>query len=144
MESGSGDFPGRNGFRVTATQMTDDPEVVRRAAGGRMIAIAARGHQRLGAEVGGFVEVPADEGDRAARIQRMTLDAVLAKFPGTDEGAVDPLDALSVTAEPCLGDPVQQGESRRVCELALVRAQVLNDRGMVAGSREGTGFRDNG
>jgi len=109
-----------------------------------MIAIAAGGHQRLSAEVGGLVEVPADEGDRAARIQRMTLDTMLAELTGTDEGAVDPLDALGVTAKPCLGDAVQESQRRRVCELALVRAQVLNDRGMVAGSREGSRFSDDG
>ena len=74
----------------------------------------------------------------------MTLDAMFAERTGPDEGAVDPLDALIVAAEPCLGDAVQQGESRIVCELALAGAQVLYDRGMVAGGREGAGFRDNG
>ena len=74
----------------------------------------------------------------------MTLDAMFAKVPGAGQGAIDPLDPLIVPPEPCLGDAVQQGESRSVCELALAGAQVLYDRGMVAGGREGTGFRDDG
>jgi len=56
-----------------------------------MIAVAARGHEGLRAEIGGFGEVAAHQGDGAARVQRMTLDAVFATLPGLDPR--DPLRA---------------------------------------------------
>src|SRR5207247_8675606 len=79
-------------------------------------------------------------GDRAARIQRMTLEAVLAQGTRIRQGLIEPLEAVLVPAEPRLGDAVQQSEGR-IGELALVaRAQELDDRGVVAGSRERAGF----
>ena len=127
---------------MTAAEMTDDPEIVGRAARGGVIAVAACRHQGLGAEIGCNAEVAADEGDGAARVQRMTLDAMLAELARPGQGAIDPLQALVVAAEPRLRDAVEQLEGR-ILELALVaRAQELDDRGMMAGSRECAGFCD--
>ena len=113
--------------------MTDDPQVVRGAAGRRVIAVAARGHQGLRAEIGRFGEVTADEGDCTPGVERMALDAMLAALTRSGEGLIDPLEALFVPAEPRLRDAVEQGEGR-IGELALVaRAQELDYRGMVTG-----------
>src|SRR6266699_1708669 len=139
-----GDLPRGNGLGVAAAQMADDAQVVRGAAGRGVIAIAARGHQGLRAEVGGFGEVTADEGDRAPRVERMTLDAMLAALPRRGEGLIDPLETLFVPTEPRLRDAVEQGEGG-LGELALVaRAQELDYRGMVAGGRECAGLCDDG
>src|SRR6266850_2683731 len=124
--------------------MADDTQVVRGAAGRGVIAIAARGHQGLRAEVSGLGEVTADEGDRAPGVERMTLDAMLAALARCGEGLIDPLETLFVPAEPRLRDAVEQGEGG-LGELALVaRGQELDYRGMVAGGRECAGFGDDG
>jgi hypothetical protein len=84
----------------------------------------------------------ADEGDGTARVERVTLDAVLALLARVRERAIDPLDALCMAAKARLRDAVEQREGR-ILELALLaRAQELDDRGMVAGSRESAGFCD--
>ena len=106
-------------FGVTATQMADDAQIVRGAAGRGVIAVAARGHQGLGAEIGRFGEVAADEGDGAARVERVTLDAMLAELARPAQGAIDPLQALFVAAEPRLRDAVEQREGR-ILELTLL------------------------
>ncbi|PYO86878.1 MAG: hypothetical protein DMD66_12230 [Gemmatimonadetes bacterium] len=107
-----------------------------------MIAVAARRHQRLRTEIGRFGQVAADEGDRAARVERMTFDAVLAKLARLVQRAIDPLQTLFMPAQPRLGDAVQQRKGR-ILELALLaRAQELYDCGMVTGSRECAGFCD--
>src|SRR6185503_4768283 len=124
--------------------MADDPQVVRGAAGRGVIAIAARGHQGLRAEIGRFREVPADEGDRAPGVERMSLDAMLPALTRAGEGLIDPLETLCVPAEPRLRDAIEQGECR-VGQLRLIaRAQELDYRGMVAGGRECAGFGDDG
>src|SRR6059036_2789628 len=84
--------------------MADDAQVVGGAAGGGVIAIAARGHQGLGAEIGRLGEVAADEGDRAPRVEGMALDAMLVALTGRDKGLIDPLQALLVTAQARLRD----------------------------------------
>jgi hypothetical protein len=66
-----------------------------------VIAVAARGHQGLRAEIGGFGEVAAEEGDRPPRVERVTLDAMLAALTGGGEGLVDPLEALFVPGRAC-------------------------------------------
>ena len=107
-----------------------------------MIAVAARRHQGLGAEIGRFGEVAADQGDRAARVERMPLDAVLAALTRPVQRAIDPLETLLMPAQPRLGDAVQQRKGR-ILELALLaRAQELYDCGMLTGSRESAGFCD--
>jgi len=114
--------------------MADDAQIVRGAAGRGVIAVAARGHQGLGAEIGGFGEVAAEEGDRAPRVERVTFDAMLLALTRSGEGLIDPLEALFVPAEPRQRDAVEQGEGR-IGELARVaRGQELDYRGMVAGA----------
>src|SRR5260370_23025629 len=90
--------------------------------------------------MGRFGQVAADEGDGAARVERMPLDAVLGKLARPVQRAIDPLETLFMPAQPRLGDAVQQRKGR-ILELALLaRAQELYDRGMVTGSREFADF----
>src|SRR6266511_1369801 len=124
--------------------MADDAQVVRGAASRGVIAIAARGHEGLRAEIGRFGEVTADEGDRAPRVEGMALDAMLVALTRGGESPIDPLPALVVPAEPRLRDAIEQREGR-IGELGLVaRAQELDYRGMVAGGRGCAGFCDDG
>src|SRR5439155_9063518 len=131
VERSGRDLPGGDGFGVTAAEMTDDPEIVGRAARGGMIAVSARRHQGLGYEFGRCGEVGADEGDGAARVERMTLDAMLAELARPAQGAIDPLQALFVAAEPRLRNAVEQREGRILELTLLARAQELDDRGMM-------------
>jgi hypothetical protein len=73
-----------------------------------MIAVAARGHQGLRAEIGGFGQVAVDECIGAAGVERMTLDRVLAQPAGLHQRQLEPLERLLVPAKPSLRDAVEQ------------------------------------
>jgi len=143
MERGGGDFPGRNRFSVATAQMTDDAEVIGGAASRCMIAVAACGHEGLRAEIRGFRQVAVDEGEGTPRAQRMALDRGLAAAARLLQGELEPLQRLLVPAQPCLCDPVEQRQRRRVAELGALTAPEELDYGRVmTGSGELSGFID--
>jgi hypothetical protein len=108
-----------------------------------MIAVAAGRHEGLRAEICRFAQAAPDEGNGAARVERMTLDTVLAQLARLGQGPVDPLQALFVPSEPRLRDAEQQCQGRGALELGLIaRAQELDHRGVMTGGSQRTGFRE--
>jgi len=73
MVGSGGDLPRGDGFGVAATEMADDAQIVRGAAGRGVIAVAARGHQGLVQKSAASVRVAAEEGDRAPRVDALTV-----------------------------------------------------------------------
>ena len=145
VERGCGDFPRGNRFGMTATQVTDDAEVIGGATGRGMIAVAARRHERLRAEIGGFRQMAVDEGEGTTRVQRMALDRGLAEPAGLHQCELEPLQRLLVAAKPRLRDAVEQRQGWRVAELrALATSEELDYGRVMTGCSECSGFIDDG
>jgi hypothetical protein len=66
----------------------------------------------------------------------VTLDPMLTALTGAGECAIDPFDALLVAAHASLRDAVEQREGRIFEFIRRPGAQVLDQRRMMAGSRE--------
>src|SRR2546426_921749 len=100
IEGGDGDLPRPDRLRVPPPQATDHAKIVGAAAVHRDIAVAARGHEGLGEVVRCLVDPSADHGDRAPRIEGLTLDRRL----------VPPARLVQRQIEP----PQSRSEERRV------------------------------
>src|SRR5207247_11174413 len=111
VKGGRGYLPGPDRLGVAPPQVTDDPQVVGAAADRGGIAIAAGSHESPREVVSRLVYPPADESDRASRIEGLTLERPLLLFARLLEGQVQPPQALVVAPEPPLRGPVQQREA---------------------------------
>ncbi len=143
VEGGGGDLPGPDRLRVPPAQVADDPQIVGAAADCGTIAVAAGGHEGLREAVRGLVDLPADQGDGAPRVEGVTLDRRVVLLARPLQRHIEPAQAFPVAPEARLRRPVQQREARRIRELGLfARAQVRDDLGVAPGGGELPGLVD--
>jgi len=137
VEGAEGDLPGPDRLGVPPPQVTDDPQVVAAASRRGKIAVPARDHEGLREVVRRLVDPSADHGDRAPRIEGVTLDRPLVPPARFVQRQIEPPQPFIVAPQARLRGPVQQREGRRIRELALLlRAEVLDDLGVVSGRGE--------
>ena len=118
-------------------QVADDPQVVGAATRRGQIAVPAGGHEGPREAVRGLVDSPADQGDGAPRIERVTLDRRLGVPARLVEREIHPTQAFLVPPEPRLRGSVQQREARRSRELGpFSRPQVRDDLGVLPAGGE--------
>src|SRR2546427_1399713 len=143
IEGGDGDLPRPDRLRVPPPQATDHAQIVGAAAGHRDIAVPARGHEALGEVARRFVDPSAAHGDRAPRIERLTLDRPLVPPTRLVQRQIEPPQSFVVAPQPRLRAPVQQREARRIRQLApVLRTEELDDLGVVSGRGELSGPLD--
>src|SRR5439155_15372992 len=126
------DLPGSDRLRVASPQATDDAQVVGAAGGGGKITVPAGDHEGLREVICRFVDLPADQGDGAPRIESVTLDRLLVTRARLAQRPIEPPESFIVAPEPRLRGPVQQRQAQRILELAPARAEVVDHLGVVS------------
>jgi hypothetical protein len=143
VEGGDGDLPGPDRLHVPPAQVTNDPQIVRAAADRGTVAVPARGHEGLGEAVRRLVQLAADQGKGAPRVEGATLHRRLPLRARPVQRHIEPPQAFPVAPEARLRRPIQQREGRRIGQLGLCsRAEVRNDLGVAPGGGELLGLVD--
>ena len=112
IEGGKSDVPRRDGLRVPAPQVADDPQIGGATAGGTHVAVAAGHHEGPRAVVRGLVEPPAHQRHGAARVEGAALDRRLLAPARLVQRHIQPPQPLRVAPHARMGGPVQQSEVR--------------------------------
>src|SRR5439155_23973372 len=117
LEGRERELPRPDRLRVASPQIADDPQVVGAATRRGQIAVPAGAHEGPCKAVCCLVDPPADQGDGAPRIERLTLDRRLVLPTRLVQRQIHPAQSLVVPPEPRLRGAVQQRQARRSREL---------------------------